>query len=86
VHLLVFLLNNQFLRLCIDQHNRKNWLFAGSPNGADASAFIYSLIESAKANNLEPKRYLKELFERYPLAGSDEERKRLLPWNFECSS
>jgi transposase len=64
---------------------RKNWLFAGSPKGADASAFIYSLIESAKANDLEPKRYLKELFERYPLAASDEERKLLLPWNFEFS-
>jgi transposase len=64
---------------------RKNWLFAGSPKGADASAFIYSLIESAKANDLEPKRYLKELFERYPLAASDEERKLLLPWYFEFS-
>jgi transposase len=41
---------------------------AGSPRGADASAFIYSLIETAKANKLEPKRYLLELFERYPLA------------------
>jgi transposase len=64
---------------------RKNWLFAGSPRGADASAFIYSLIESAKANDLEPKRYLNELFERYPLAASDEERAALLPWNFKFS-
>jgi hypothetical protein len=47
---------------------RKNWLFAGSPRGASASAFIYSLIESAKANGLEPKRYLNELFERYSLS------------------
>jgi transposase len=64
---------------------RKNWLFAGSPRGADASAFIYSLIESAKANDLEPKQYLKALFERYPLAASDEERAALLPWNFKFS-
>jgi transposase len=64
---------------------RKNWLFAGSPRGACASAFIYSLIESAKANGLEPKRYLNELFERYPLTVSDEQRAALLPWNFEFS-
>jgi hypothetical protein len=58
---------------------------AGSPRGADASAFIYSLIETAKANKLEPKRYLLELFERYPLAVNDEQHARLLPWNFEFS-
>ena len=33
---------------------RKNWLFSGSPSGARASAAIYSLIESAKANGLNP--------------------------------
>jgi transposase len=64
---------------------RKNWLFAGSPRGASASAFIYSLIETAKANGLEPKRYLTELFERYPLAINDEQRAELLPWNFQFS-
>ncbi|MEJ2620255.1 MAG: transposase domain-containing protein [Candidatus Thiodiazotropha sp.] len=51
----------------------KNWLIAGYPRGASASTFIYSLIESAKANGLEPKRYLNELFERYPLAVTDEQ-------------
>jgi transposase len=64
---------------------RKNWLFAGSPHGAFASTFIYSLIESTKANDLEPKRYLNELFERYPLAVDDDQRVVLLPWNFEFS-
>jgi transposase len=64
---------------------RKNWLFAGSPRGAEASAFIYSLIETAKANGLEPKRYLMELFERYPLALNDQQRSELLPWNFKFS-
>lgn len=33
---------------------RKNWLFSGGPRGAHASAFIYTLVESAKANGLEP--------------------------------
>lgn len=62
---------------------RKNWLFAGSPRGAEASAFIYSLIETAKANGLEPVSYLNNLFEAYPHAKNDEERRRLLPWFFK---
>jgi len=58
---------------------RKNWLFSGSPRGAEASAFMYSLVETAKANGWEPKAYLKTLFERYPLAKNDEQRRDLLP-------
>lgn len=45
---------------------RKNWLFSGSPLGAFASTTIYSLIETAKANGLEPYRYLKYLFTELP--------------------
>ncbi len=45
---------------------RKNWLFSGTPAGAKASASIYSLIETAKANNLEPYAYLRYLFEKLP--------------------
>ena len=37
---------------------RKNWLFANTPGGAQASAVIYSLIETAKENGLDPYRYL----------------------------
>ena len=37
---------------------RKNWLFANTPGGAQASAVIYSLIETAKENNLDPYQYL----------------------------
>lgn len=58
---------------------RRNWLFAGSPNGAAASAFMYSLVESAKANGWEPRAYLNTLFEHYPLASCDEQRRALLP-------
>lgn len=58
---------------------RKNWLFAGHPRGAGASATIYSLIETAKANGLEPYRYLRYLFERLPVAQSDADYKALLP-------
>jgi len=58
---------------------RRNWLYSGSPRGAHASAFIYSLVETAKANGLEPKAYLQTLFERYPFAKTVEQRRALLP-------
>jgi transposase len=62
---------------------RRNWLFAGSPRGARASAFIYSLIETAKANGWEPSAYLQALFEQYPHASNDNERRALLPMNLK---
>ena len=37
---------------------RKNWLFSGSPKGATASAGIYTLVETAKANGLDPMKYI----------------------------
>ena len=58
---------------------RKNWLFSGSPRGAAASAALYSLVETAKANGLEPLQYLHFLFERLPSMTSDDERRGLLP-------
>jgi transposase len=58
---------------------RKNWLFSNTPNGANASAILYSLIETAKANSLEPYRYLRYLFDRLPSAESKEELRLLLP-------
>jgi transposase len=58
---------------------RKNWLFSGNPQGAKASADIYSLIETAKANKLEPYHYLRYLFEKLPFAESQEEYEALLP-------
>jgi transposase len=58
---------------------RKNWLFAATPDGAHASAALYSIIETAKANGLEPYWYLRYLFERLPKAKTTEEYKKLLP-------
>ena len=60
---------------------RKNFLFSGSPRGAQASATLYSLIETAKANGLEPRAYLTFLFERLPVARAPEEIDALLPQN-----
>ena len=65
---------------------RKNWLFSGSPSGAKASAAIYSLIESAKANGLNPYEYLITVFEKLPTASSQEDLKALLPHNLKIDS
>ncbi|MCG7851000.1 MAG: IS66 family transposase [Methanosarcinaceae archaeon] len=58
---------------------RKNWLFSNTPRGAHASAILFSLIESAKANGLEPYRYLRYIFDRIPAIESDKEMRNLLP-------
>jgi transposase len=58
---------------------RKNWLFSGHPRGAEASACLYSLIETAKANRLEPYLYFRFLFDRLPFAASEHDFKSLLP-------
>jgi transposase len=62
---------------------RRNWLFSGNPEGAKASAILYSLIETAKANALEPYMYLRHLFERLPFAYTAEEYKALMPQNID---
>lgn len=45
---------------------RKAWLFSGTPRGAEASAILYSIVQTAKANGLAPARYLTMLFEKIP--------------------
>jgi transposase len=62
---------------------RKNWLFAGSPDGAKASATFFSLIETAKANGLEPYAYLRHIFRKLPLAQTKQDLKDLLPQNID---
>ncbi len=60
---------------------RKNWLFSGTAEGAKASALLYSLIETAKANKLESYAYLRYIFETLPVISLQENYKVLLPWN-----
>ncbi|MCG8588897.1 MAG: IS66 family transposase [Proteobacteria bacterium] len=60
---------------------RRNWLFADTPKGAQASANLYSLVETAKANGIEPWTYLHEVFEKLPAATTDADVEALLPWN-----
>jgi len=58
---------------------RGNWLFHDTPRGAHASAALYSIVETAKANGLEPYHYLCYLFTHLPKAESPEALERLLP-------
>ena len=60
---------------------RKNWFFSDTPKGAAASAQLYSLVETAKANGQEPYAWLRHALERLPLASSVEDYEVLLPWN-----
>ena len=68
---------------------RKGWLFADTPQGAEASAIIYSLMETAKANTLRLDDYLLHLFSVLPERteqGKDFEIEDLLPWSEEMKS
>jgi transposase len=59
---------------------RKNWLFAGSDTGGDRAAIMYTLIETAKMNSLNPEAYLRDIIARiadHPINRIDQ----LLPWN-----
>ena len=61
---------------------RKNWLFCDTTKGAEASAIVYSLVESAKANGIEPFAYLQYVLQ-FPYlvkTHSHEELESLMPW------
>ena len=60
---------------------RKNWLFADTPKGASASASFYTLVETAKANGVEPHAYLSHIIKHIATADTAEELEALLPWN-----
>ena len=65
---------------------RKNWLFCDTDKGADASARCYSIIESAKLNNLNVFAYLSHLLTELPKLGDDptsEQLDKLMPWSDE---
>lgn len=60
---------------------RKNWLFSSTPAGAHASALIYSLVETAKANGREPYTWLRTVLRELPRARTVQDYEALLPWN-----
>lgn len=63
---------------------RKGWLFANTVNGAKASANLYSLVETCKANGVEPHAYLSMLFQRLPTLTTVEHFEALLPWQLNA--
>lgn len=63
---------------------RKNWLFCDTPKGADASALIYSLVETAKANGINVRKYLERIFTVMPTENwrtDPEVLENLMPWS-----
>lgn len=65
---------------------RKAWLFADTTKGANASATCYSLIETAKANKLNPSAYIQHVLDRIGVADTVEKLEALLPWNVNLES
>jgi transposase len=65
---------------------RKGWLFCDTVKGAIASANLFSIVETAKANGVEPHAYLSRLFERLPHAKTVEDFDALLPWNVRITA
>lgn len=64
---------------------RKAWLFSDTPAGAEASARLYSLIETAKANGIEPYAYLRQVFTKLPKAETLADIEALLPYKIDLS-
>ena len=65
---------------------RKNWLFCDSVEGADASATIYSIVETAKANGQNIYKYLVYLLEHRPNDDmTEDELEHLMPWSSEVN-
>lgn len=68
---------------------RRNWLFSGSPDGAAASAAAYSIVETAKANNINPYEYLRYIFKYLPGVRFKEEPELLenfMPWSSDVQT
>ena len=61
---------------------RKNWLFSATIKGADASANIYTIVQTAKHNGLNVHSYLESVFERLPYCETLEDYQALLPWTW----
>ena len=65
---------------------RRNWLFADTVHGANASANLYSLLQTCRVNNIDGYRYLRSLFAALPNAQTADDYAALLPWNIDLSS
>lgn len=79
------MLYNNFVERHIKQYalGRKLWMFCYDKVGAQASANLFSLVMTARANGVEPFEYLSEVFEQLPTATTVEAIEALLPWNLK---
>jgi len=59
----------------------KNWMFSGSPKGAESSAMLYSLVESVKMNNLSVIDYFNYILRKILYCETQEDYQKLLPFN-----
>ena len=84
-------------QLCIDNNRaeravkpfvigRKNWLFSNTASGAKASAILYSIIETAKANGLNPVKYVEHLLTEIPKRTEGDLLEDLMPWTVKLSA
>ena len=84
-------------QLCIDNNRaeravkpfvigRKNWLFSNTVSGARASAILYSIIETAKANALNPVKYVEHLLTEIPKRTEGDPLEDLMPWTVKLSA
>ena len=64
---------------------RRNWLFADTVAGANASANLYSLLQTCLANRIDGYRYLKALLIALPMARTVEDYEALLPWRIDMT-
>lgn len=74
---------NAIRPLCV---GRRNWLFADTVAGANASANLYSLLQTCKVNRIDGYRYLRALFVALPNAKTVEDYAALLPWRIELAA
>jgi len=62
---------------------RKNWLFSDTEKGADASANIYTIVQTAKISGLNVAQYLEEVLIPIPYCETVDDFEMLLPWSFK---
>jgi hypothetical protein len=81
-------LDNNFVERQIKQYalGRTLWMFVYDKVGAQASANLFSLVMTARANGVEPFEYLSKLFELLPAATTVEAIEALLPWNLKSTT
>ena len=63
--------------------SRKNFLFIGSDQGGERAATLYTLIETAKLNGLDPEAYLAQVIDRLARGHLASKLGELLPWNYK---